>query len=125
MNFIELGRHKIEVCVYNGIRMVKHSDVKELLDLKDEEITESFVDAGMIAEILTEKIFITRTATKEQEIIHKGLCMVGIYPLIDAVCEVDLKDISYLGEFSKLLNPSFGETRKLHKKIINAQRLKN
>lgn len=100
MQVIELGRFKIEVCVSNGVRMVKHSDVKELLDLKDDEVSKYFIDAGIVSEILFKKIYIDKNATKEQEIIYKGLCIVGIYPLIDEVCQIDLKNISYTKEFN-------------------------
>ena len=101
MSFIELGKHKIEVSVSNGLRMIRLSDTKELLDLKDEEIRNYFIDAGFLTDKLFEKIYISKNATIEQEIIHRGLCMVGIYPLIDEVCKVDLRGISYVDEFKK------------------------
>jgi hypothetical protein len=101
MNFIELGKHKIEVCVENGIRMVKYSDIRELLDFKENEYNECFIDAGLITDTLFNKIYVTQDATKEQDVIFHGLCMVGIYALIDEVCKVDLKNISYNEEFKK------------------------
>lgn len=109
MNFIELGRHKIEVYVSNGLRMVKHSDTKELLGLKDSEISKYFIDAKLITDTLFQKIYITKDATKEQEIIFQGLCMVGIYSLIDEVCKVDLRRVSYVEEFSKLIETNLNK----------------
>ena len=55
MNFIMLGIHKIEVSVSMGIRMVKHSDTKKLLELKDSEISEYFIDAGFLTDTLGKK----------------------------------------------------------------------
>lgn len=104
---IELGRHKVEVCISsNGERMIKHSDVKELLDL-EENVSDCFIDAGFVTDTLFNKIYITKDATKEQEIIHRGLCIVGIYSVIDEVCAVDLKNISYVKEFRKYFDSAF------------------
>lgn len=100
-NFVEIGRHKIEVNISNGIRMVKYSDTKELLGLKDDEVNDCFIDAGILTDTLFKKIYITKDATKEQEIIHQGLCIVGIYCVIDEACGVDLKNISYVKEFEQ------------------------
>lgn len=101
MNFIELGIHKIEVSISpDGMRMIKLSDAKELLQL-EENVSDCFVDAGFLTDTLFNKIYITKDATKEQEIIHQGLCIVGIYSVIDEVCKVDLKNVSYVEEFRK------------------------
>ncbi len=102
MKFIEIGRHKIEVQISpTGKRMIKLSDAKELLDLTEDKASDCFVDAGMLTDILFKKIYITKDATKEQEIIHQGLCIVGIYCVIDEACGVDLKNISYVKEFEQ------------------------
>lgn len=103
MNFIELGNHKIEVSVSMGTRMVKQSDTKELLGLKDSEVSEHFIDAKFVTDTLFAKVYITNDATKEQEAIFKGLCIVGIYSLIDEVCKVDLRGVSYIKEFGTMM----------------------
>lgn len=103
MSFIELGKHKMEVSVSNGLRMIRHSDAKELLELKDSEVSKYFIDAKFITDTLFEKIYLTKTASKEQEVIFQGLCIVGIYSLIDEVCKVDLRGVSYIKEFNKLI----------------------
>lgn len=99
---IKLGVHEIEVRISMGVRMVKHSDVKELLELKDSEISKSFIDAGFIADTLFRKVYIDKNATIEQNIVFKGLCLVGIYALIDEVLEIDLRKVSYNEEFKNL-----------------------
>lgn len=103
MRFIKLGSHKIEVSVSMGVRMVKQSDVKELLELKDSEASNHFIDAKFVTDTLFKKIYGMKNATKEQEIIFKGLCIVGIYSLIDEVCSVDLRGVSYINEFKNIL----------------------
>jgi len=104
MNYIELGNHKIEVCISkDGIRMINPGDVKKFLELEDEQLGNYFVDAKIITDILFEKVYITKNATKEQEIIFKGLCLVGIYSLIDEVCKIDFRNISYIQEFNNNL----------------------
>lgn len=107
MDFIELGKHKIEVNALMGMRLVKHSDTKELLGLKDNEVSEHFVDAKVISDTLFKKIYESKDATKEQEVIFNGLCIVGIYSLIDEVCKVDLRNISYAREFNSMITPKF------------------
>lgn len=103
MDFINLGKHKVSVSVSNGIRMIKHSDVRNLLGLKEGEYSGYFIDAKFVTDSLFENIYITKNATKEQQIIFKGLCIVGIYSLIDEVCKIDLRGISYINEFNDLL----------------------
>ncbi len=104
MNFIKLGKHKIEVSVSNGLRMVKHSDIKELLELKDSEVSKYFIDAEILTNKLFDRVYVNSNATKEQEIIFKGICRVGIYPLIDEVCKIDLRGVSYVEEFNRYIN---------------------
>jgi len=53
MNFIKLGNHRIEVSVSMGKRMVKQSDTKELLGLKDSEISDNFIDADFVIDVFT------------------------------------------------------------------------
>lgn len=72
MNFIELGNHKIEVAVSMGTRMVKQSDVKELLGLKDSETNEHFIDAKFVTDTLFSKVYTTNDATKEKKSSLKG-----------------------------------------------------
>jgi len=103
MNFIELGKHKIEVSVSNGERMVKQSDAKKLLQLKDGETNEYFIDAKFVSDTLFKKIYETKDATKEQKVIFEGLCIVGIYALIDEACRVDLRNVSYIKEFNNMI----------------------
>lgn len=103
MQFIELGNHKIEVSILMNNRMVRHSDTKDLLQLNDDEISDYFIDAGIIPDTLFRKIYFENSATKEQEAIYKGLVMVGIYPIIDEVCKVDLRGISYVDEFAEII----------------------
>ncbi len=102
MNFIELGTHRIEVSASHGKRYVRHSDVKELLQLNDDEISDGFVDAGFVTDRLFRKVYMDNNATPEQEIVLGGFIIVGIYALIDEVCEVDLKGVSYAEEFTKM-----------------------
>ena len=101
MDFIELGTHKIEVSASHGKRYVRHSDVKELLQLNDDAISDAFVDAGFVTDRLFRKVYVDNNATPEQEIILGGLVTVGIYALIDEVCKVDLRGVSYIKEFQK------------------------
>lgn len=103
MSFIELGKHKIEVNVSNNNRMVKQSDIKKLLQLKDSNISDDFIDAKFVTDTLFKKIYKTKDATKEQKVIFEGLCIVGIYSLIDEVCKVDLRGVSYIKEFNSIL----------------------
>lgn len=102
MSYIELGKHKIEVCVStNGIRMINPIDAKELLGLEDEQVGSYFIDAKVITDTLFDKIYVSNNASKEQKVIFQALCIVGIYSLIDEVCKVDLRDISYVEDFNK------------------------
>lgn len=101
-NFIQLGSHRIEVCSSSGMRFVKHSDLKKLLNIEYKFI-DAFIGANVLTDTLFKKIYIDKTATKEQEIIYKGLCIVGLYSLIDEACKIDLKTVSYLEEFNNLL----------------------
>lgn len=101
--FIELGNHKIEVSVSNGARMVKQSDAKKLLQLKDGETNEYFIDAKFVSDTLFKKVYESNDATIEQKIIFEALCIVGIYPLIDEACGVDLRGVSYAKEFNDLI----------------------
>ena len=103
MKFIELGSHKIEVSVSMGKRMVRQSDTKELLQLSDDEVNDYFIDAGFVVDRLFQKIYVEKTATREQRAIYKALFIVGIYALIDEVCEVDLRKVSYVDEFTKMI----------------------
>ncbi|MDX9744845.1 MAG: hypothetical protein RBT59_13570 [Arcobacteraceae bacterium] len=103
MNFVELGNHKIEVSVSIGTRMVKQSDTKELLELEDSEVSEHFIDAGFVTDTLFEKIYKSKDATAEQKIIFNALCIVGIYSLIDEVCKIDLRGVSYIKEFNSMI----------------------
>ena len=103
MDFIELGNHKIEVSVSIGTRMVKQSDTKKLLQLKDSEVSEHFIDAKFVTDALFKKVYETKDATVEQEIIYYGLCIVGIYSLIDEACRVDLRNVSYIKEFNNMI----------------------
>lgn len=104
MYYIELGKYKIEVSVSNNKRMVNKKDIVELLDLEEKEIGNYYIDAKIITDTLFNKIYNKKTATKEQEIIFEGLCIVGLYSLIDEACEVDLRKISYIKEFKELIN---------------------
>jgi len=111
MNFIKLGNHKIEVSVSMGSRMIKQSDTKKLLELKDSETSEHFIDAEFVTDTLFKKIYESKNATKEQEIIFNGLCMVGIYSLIDEVCKVDLRGVSYIKEFNSQITSKIIEIK--------------
>jgi len=102
-NFIKLGDYRIEVSVSMGIRMVKQSDTKKLLQLQDSGIGEHFIDAKFVTDTLFKKVYKTKDATKEQKIIFEGLCIVGIYSLIDEVCKIDLRGISYIKEFNNFI----------------------
>ena len=84
--------------------MVKHSDIKELLELKDSEVSKYFIDAEILTNKLFDRVYVNSNATKEQEIIFKGICRVGIYPLIDEVCKIDLRGVSYVEEFNRYIN---------------------
>lgn len=97
--FILLGTHNIEVSISLGIRRIKHSDVKELLCLEDSEISKGFIDADFLTDSLFDKVYKHKNATIEQSIILRGLCIVGIYALIDEVMEVDLRKVSYVEQF--------------------------
>lgn len=108
MNFIDLGNHKIEVSVSMGSRMVKQSDTKKLLQLKDSEVSEHFIDAKFVTDTLFKKIYESNDATVEQKIIFEALCIVGIYSLIDEVCKVDLRGVSYIKEFNSLIASKVG-----------------
>lgn len=101
--FIELGNHRIEVSVSMGTRMVKQSDTKKLLQLKDSEISENFIDAKFVTDTLFKKIYESNDATIEQKIIFDALCIVGIYSLIDEACKVDLIGVSYAKEFNSFI----------------------
>lgn len=102
-NFIELGNYKIQVCVSMGTRMVKQSDTKKLLRLQDREVSEHFIDAKFVTDALFKKVYETKDATVEQKIIFEALCIVGIYSLIDEVCKVDLRSVSYIKEFNNII----------------------
>lgn len=104
LGVINLGKHTINVSVSNGFRMVKHSDVKELLNLSNKGLTDYFIDSKIIVDTLYEKIYINKTATKEQEIIFKGLCIVGLNSLIDEACKIDLRGVSYIKEFNQMIS---------------------
>ena len=100
--FIQLSKYKLEVDIIKNVRVIKYSSLKEMLNLKDEDLekSEDFVNADLLMDFLFEKIYVSKNATKEQEIIYKGLCLVGLYPLIDEACGIDLKRVSYIKEFN-------------------------
>lgn len=103
---IKLGKYTIHVSIINGVRMVKYSDVIELLKLNGKDVTKNYVEANIITDVLYHNIYVKKISNKEQEIIYNALCIVGLFPLIDEVCNVDLKTISYIKEFNKLISNS-------------------
>ena len=42
---IKLGKYTIHVSIINGVRMVKYSDVIELLKLNGKDVTKNYVEA--------------------------------------------------------------------------------
>ncbi len=102
--FIQLSKYKLEVDIIKNVRVIKYSSLKEMLNLKDEDLekSEDFVNADLLIDFLFEKIYVSQNATKEQEIIYKGLCLVGLYPLIDEACGIDLRRVSYIKDFNNL-----------------------
>lgn len=103
--FIQLSKYKLEVDIIKNVRVIKYSSLKEMLNLKDEDLekSEDFVNADLLTDFLFEKIYVSKNATKEQEIIYKGLCLVGLYLLIDEACGIDLRRFSYIKEFNNLI----------------------
>lgn len=103
MNFIQLGKYKIEVCIIDNSRKIKYNDLKEILELKEVSINQIFVNAEILTNILFNKIYIDKSATIEQKIIYQGLCLVGLFSLIDEACNINLKQVSYIEEFNNLI----------------------
>lgn len=103
--FIQLSKYNLEVDIIKNVRVIKYSSLKEMLNLKDEDLekSEDFVNADLLIDFLFEKIYVSQNATKEQDIIYKGLCLVGLYPLIDEACGIDLRRVSYIKEFNNLI----------------------
>lgn len=102
MNFINLGVHSINVRIsQTGKRMVKYGDLERLLGLSaDDTDRDTFVDAKIITSTLFDKIFKEDDATSEQKVIYDSLCTIGVYPLIDEACGVNLSTMSYFREFA-------------------------
>jgi len=103
--YIHLGNHKVRVLLSeSNHRMVFQRDVKSLLQLHENNGMDNYyIDAGMVTDRLFHLIYVEKTSTKEQKIIFNALCIVGIYSLIDEVCDRNLRNVSYVNEFNKYI----------------------
>lgn len=77
-------------------------------------MSDHFIDAKFVTDTLFKKVYETKDATVEQKIIFDGLCIVGIYSLIDEACSVDLRNVSYIKEFNNMIGSKIIKHDKLN-----------
>ena len=101
---ITLGSYKIRVSSDGKFRFVNRSDAFKMLGFKSETGEDWEIEASFITNTLFKKVYETKNATLEEKAILRGLCVVGIHPLIDEACRIDLRGTKpYLVEFNQLL----------------------